>query len=164
MNLTFTNLNPEDHYQLQLAVYMRRDYHAEEGKHGWVEQRHGGFSGYTKFICDLSKVNPNNVFWVWAGNEIVGQVINECATDFRPEQGRIQFVYISPEYRRRGFGRIMLDEAARRLHKAGFTKLWLNTPRDNVRNMSFYKAQGWTLSDETPPEKPHLAIWEKQLA
>jgi ribosomal protein S18 acetylase RimI-like enzyme len=57
--------------------------------------------------------------------------------------GELYALYVPPEYWRRGVGRQLWDESAKRLHDAGFTEATLWVLRDNSRARAFYGSNGF---------------------
>jgi len=52
-------------------------------------------------------------------------------------------INLLPSQWRRGLGRVLLEETARRLHQQGFSDATLWVLRDNDRGRQFYEALGW---------------------
>ena len=55
------------------------------------------------------------------------------------------FLYISPEWRRRGVGRALLAQVEDHGRKVGATHVWLETSNVNVPGVRFYERLGYSL-------------------
>ena len=55
------------------------------------------------------------------------------------------FLYISPEWRRRGIGRGLLERAEAHGREVGATHVWLETSSANVPGVAAYERLGYTL-------------------
>lgn len=56
-------------------------------------------------------------------------------------------LYVSPQARRRGVGRALLEAARGFGTQAGAARLWLQTARENTAAQATYTAQGWQPDD-----------------
>lgn len=65
-----------------------------------------------------------------------------------PPAGEIYSLHVGPESLRRGIGRMLLDDALRRLSIRGFMSVYLWVLRDNTNARAFYEARGWSLTGE----------------
>lgn len=54
-------------------------------------------------------------------------------------------LFVSPEARRRGVGRQLLEAAARHAEQSGAARLSLATARDNLAGKSLYEGAGWSI-------------------
>lgn len=57
-------------------------------------------------------------------------------------------LYVAPEARDRGFGRLLMEAAAARAREAGVRVLALATQKDNVVAKSLYESLGWVRDTE----------------
>ena len=62
--------------------------------------------------------------------------------------GEVYALHVQPESRRRGLGKLLLDDAVRRLRARGFGGAVLWVLRDNASARRFYEAQGWSANGE----------------
>ncbi len=63
--------------------------------------------------------------------------------DAAPEIGELAAIYLAPEHRGRGVGRLLLDAAERRLAERGFAEVRLWVLEDNTSAQRFYRGAGW---------------------
>ena len=72
-------------------------------------------------------------------------LVGSCADADAVGLGEVQAIYLSPGARGRGFGRTMVDAAAERLDRAGFSAavLWVLTDNHPARRV--YERSGFTL-------------------
>ncbi len=94
-------------------------------------------------IARKLKVNPE---WFLVG-ELDGTVIASCMAGYEGHRGWINYLAVSPEYRRKGFGKQMVDEAGRLLRMAGCPKINLQIRSSNVDVIAFYKSIGFKIDD-----------------
>ncbi len=66
--------------------------------------------------------------------------------------GEIYSLHIGPNLWRRGIGRMLLDDALRRLANRGFERVVLWVLRDNQDARRFYEARGWSVTGEERDE------------
>lgn len=67
--------------------------------------------------------------------------------DGRPPIGYVYFVAVDPERRRRGAGRLLVEEALRRFEGAGATRVFAAVPGDNGASLALFRSLGFR---ETP--------------
>ena len=70
-----------------------------------------------KDIARKLKVNPE---WFLVGG-LDGRIVASCMAGYEGHRGWINYLAVSPEYRRRGFGRQIMAEAERLLRAAGLS-------------------------------------------
>jgi ribosomal-protein-alanine N-acetyltransferase len=63
-------------------------------------------------------------------------------------EAEILTIAVRPAFRRRGYGRMLMDEALRRLHRAGATACFLEVDRANQPAVSLYYSLGFTVAGE----------------
>jgi ribosomal protein S18 acetylase RimI-like enzyme len=79
--------------------------------------------------------------------------------------GEVYALHVAPASRRRGIGRLLLDDSIRRLAIRGFSGAVLWVLRDNVDARHFYEAQGWSVTgEEIVEERDGHAIPETRYA
>jgi ribosomal protein S18 acetylase RimI-like enzyme len=78
-----------------------------------------------------------------AGTRRVGLLTWRLGPDRRAE---ITAVAVDPGSRRRGVGRALLDEAARRLRELTIDRVWLVTTNDNLEALALYQKAGYRLA------------------
>ena len=89
------------------------------------------------------KVRPD-LFLV---GEIDGKVAATCMAGYEGHRGWVNYLAISPEHRRRGFGRSMMEAAEARLSEAGCPKLNVQIRTTNSDVAEFYRSIGYKTDD-----------------
>jgi len=89
------------------------------------------------------KVNPE---WFLVG-VLEGDVVAACMAGYEGHRGWINYLTVSPQYRRRGFAARLMHEAERLLLRAGCPKINLQIRTSNSDVIEFYKAIGYSIDD-----------------
>ena len=89
------------------------------------------------------QVNPE---WFLVG-ELDGRIIATCMAGYEGHRGWINYLAISPQYRRRGYAIRMMKEAEKLLREAGCPKINLQIRTSNTDVIAFYKAVGFQKDD-----------------
>lgn len=64
------------------------------------------------------------------------------------DEAEILTIAVRRPYRRRGLGRMLMDEALRRLHRAGAAACFLEVDRGNVPAVALYRSLGFDVTGE----------------
>jgi ribosomal protein S18 acetylase RimI-like enzyme len=62
---------------------------------------------------------------------------------YEGHRGWINYLAVSPDHQRKGYGRLLMDEAERLLRKEGCPKINLQVRTTNAAVLAFYKALGY---------------------
>ena len=89
------------------------------------------------------KVNPE-LFLV---GELEGNVIATCMAGYEGHRGWINYLAVSPKYRRKGYAKKIMQEAEKILKEAGCPKINLQIRTSNTDVIEFYKAIGFKIDD-----------------
>ena len=89
------------------------------------------------------KVNPE---WFLVG-EIKGRIIATCMAGYEGHRGWINYLAVSPKYRRRGFATRMMQKTEKILQNAGCPKINLQIRTSNKDVIEFYKSAGFCKDD-----------------
>jgi ribosomal protein S18 acetylase RimI-like enzyme len=89
------------------------------------------------------KVNPDLFLIAEQG----GEVVATCMAGYEGHRGWINYLAVSPEYRRRGIAREIMAEAERRLKAAGCPKINLQIRGRNKEVIAFYRSIGYKMDD-----------------
>ena len=89
------------------------------------------------------KVNPE---WFLVG-ELKGKIIGTCMAGYEGHRGWINYLAVSPQYRRRGFAAKLMQEAEKILQNAGCPKINLQVRTSNRDVIEFYKSIGFSEDD-----------------
>ncbi len=81
---------------------------------------------------------------VVSGPRLVAFVLVRVAAD----EAEILTIAVRPVYRRRGYGRMLMDEALRRLHRAGASHCFLEVDRGNAAALALYRSLGFQVTGE----------------
>ncbi|MBN2182797.1 MAG: GNAT family acetyltransferase [Sedimentisphaerales bacterium] len=88
-------------------------------------------------------VNPE---WFLIG-ELEGVIIATCMVGYEGHRGWINYLAVSPQYRRRGFAMRLMLEAEEILKNAGCPKINLQIRSSNKDVIAFYEAIGFRKDD-----------------
>jgi ribosomal protein S18 acetylase RimI-like enzyme len=89
------------------------------------------------------KITPE---WFLLG-ELEGEIIATCMAGYEGHRGWINYLAVSPKYRRQGFATQMMREAERILKDAGCPKINLQIRSSNKDVIAFYKAIDFKKDD-----------------
>ena len=89
------------------------------------------------------QVNPE---WFLVG-ELDGKVIATCMAGYEGHRGWINYLAVSPQYRRRGFATQLMQKAENILQNAGCPKINLQVRTSNKDVIKFYKSTGFSQDD-----------------
>ncbi len=90
------------------------------------------------------------------GGRMVGFLLG-FITERAPKVGYIHLVGIDPGYRRRGVGRALYEEFARKAVAAGALRLKAITTPGNQASVEFHRALGYTIEQVPDYAGPHRA-------
>ena len=96
-----------------------------------------------KDILRKSKVKPE-MFLVGLLN---GKIVAAVMAGYDGHRGWINYLAVSPEHQKKGFGRQMMDEAEQLLWAEGCPKINLQVRTANAEVLAFYRAVGF-VQDE----------------
>jgi len=71
--------------------------------------------------------------------------------EFTPSMGLV-VIGVSPDFRGKGHGSLLLKEFESRARKEGFKKITLSVRKENNQAITAYKRNGWLVSREGPSE------------
>lgn len=87
------------------------------------------------------QVNPE---WFLVGL-VDGKVVATCMAGYEGHRGWINYLAVSPQHRRQGIGRRIMEEAEERLRSAGCPKINLQVRETNQEVIEFYAKIGYTM-------------------
>lgn len=96
-----------------------------------------------KDIQRKSKVKPE-MFLVGL---LDGAIVASVMVGYDGHRGWINYLAVSPDHQKRGFGRRMMDEAERLLRATGCPKINLQVRTSNTEVLAFYRAIGFAPDD-----------------
>lgn len=102
--------------------------------------------------------NPNNIVLVIENDqEIVGMIVGAFVREGGKisRQGNILAVYINPNYKRMGYGKILVRALFDEFKKHNITKCVANVFKNN-NNRGFFEHVGGMLVDERPVDEAHV--------
>jgi len=76
-----------------------------------------------------------------------GEIVASVMAGYEGHRGWINYLAVSPEHRKRGFGRRIMDEAERLLRAEGCPKINLQVRTSNTEVLAFYRAIGYVQDD-----------------
>jgi ribosomal protein S18 acetylase RimI-like enzyme len=78
---------------------------------------------------------------------VAGSIVATCMAGYEGHRGWINYLAVAPAHRRRGYGRLMVEGAAARLHALGCPKINLQVRQTNAAVIAFYRAIGFAVDD-----------------
>jgi len=108
-------------------------------------------------VCDLTRPwnNPyrdidrklardaENLLVLEAGEELIGSVM----VGYDGHRGWVNYLAVHPDHRRQGLGRMLMDEAERRLGEIGCPKVNLQVRTSNEAARDFYRQIGYSVDE-----------------
>lgn len=76
-----------------------------------------------------------------------GQIVASVMIGYEGHRGWINYLAVAPEHRRKGFGRLLISEAERRLRQTGCPKINLQIRATNQGVIEFYRRLGYSVDD-----------------
>lgn len=131
---------------------------------GSAQQLHvpDGRQRYLQSLQEKAAEAPGSVVHAWDETRIVGQ-IEMSLLKTEPAVGYIHFFYLTPEWRSRGAGKLLLAYATHFLAGLGCERMRLSVSETNQRAARFYRHHGW--ADIGPrQDKPELRLMEKPIS
>jgi len=108
-------------------------------------------------ICELTRPwnNPHrdidrklardgdNLLVLEEDNQLIGSVM----VGYEGHRGWVNYRAVHPDHRRQGLGRLLMDEAERRLRDLGCAKVNLQVRASNETAREFYRQIGYTIDE-----------------
>jgi ribosomal protein S18 acetylase RimI-like enzyme len=88
-------------------------------------------------------VDGANLVVLESGSELVGSVM----VGYDGHRGWVNYLAVRPDHRGRGFGRLLMSDAERRLRAVGCPKLNLQVRGSNTAAIEFYRRLGFVVDD-----------------
>jgi len=76
-----------------------------------------------------------------------GRLVATVMAGYEGHRGWINYLAVAPNSRKRGFGRLLMDEAEARLREMGCPKINLHVRRSNAEAARFYRSMGYAEDD-----------------
>ncbi|MDE2977680.1 MAG: GNAT family acetyltransferase [Acidobacteriota bacterium] len=76
-----------------------------------------------------------------------GRLVATVMAGYEGHRGWINYLAVAPNSRKRGFGRLLMDEAEARLREMGCPKINLHVRRSNAEAAGFYRSIGYAEDD-----------------
>ena len=95
-------------------------------------------------IARMLKRNPD-LFLIGKENE---KVIAVVIGAFDGRRGYVHHLAIDPDYQKKKYGKIMMDELIEKYHKKKVHKIHLFIEKDNKDVVDFYRKLGWEVRDD----------------
>lgn len=143
------------------------EYYYEARKEAWVDI-HGSllhFNGEA-FVNDATanwNYDPRSVMFAMLRDRCAGILQMDLQRDAEQGIGYIPFYYMSPAYRKQGFGVQMLGQAVSTFRPLGRTRLQLRCAPENMVAQRFYKRYGFRKVREAEGTKVPLDIMQKYI-
>ncbi len=76
-----------------------------------------------------------------------GLLVATVMAGYEGHRGWVNYLAVAPDSRKRGFGRLLMDEAEARLREMGCPKINLQVRRSNAEAARFYRSIGYAEDD-----------------
>ena len=76
-----------------------------------------------------------------------GRLVATIMVGYEGHRGWVNYLSVAADCRRRGFGRLLMDEAESRLRSLGCPKINLQIRRSNAGVVAFYRSMGYAEDD-----------------
>ena len=76
-----------------------------------------------------------------------GRLVATVMVGYEGHRGWVNYLAVAADCRRRGFGRLLMDEAESRLRALGCPKINLQIRRSNAGVVAFYRSMGYAEDD-----------------
>ena len=88
--------------------------------------------------------NPNLFLIGKLDNIVIGVVIG----GFDGRRGYVHHLAIDPDYQKKGYGKMIMDELIEKFRKIGVHKIHLFIEKYNKNAIEFYRNLGWDIRDD----------------
>lgn len=144
-----------------------KEYYKACYRDAWIAA-HGSSYGYNPSPYYQSALehylrNKDSIMRLWVGEEKAGIIDLDPARGAEEGIGWISLLYLSPEFRHKGFGIQLLGRAYFFFEKLGRDKIRLHVAEDNVNAVKFYKKWGFEVISTDPGTTGVLYLMEKKL-
>ena len=96
---------------------------------------------------EIAKVQNRNPDLFLIGKED-GKIVAVVIGAFDGRRGYIHHLAVDPDYQRRGYGKILIDELIERFRKKKVHKIHLFIEKTNREVVDFYSNLGWNVRDD----------------
>lgn len=132
------------------------------------ETIHGSLANFDGegFLADARRqvaASPQSLWQAMLGEEPAGLVQLDIPRARETKVGYLPFVYLLPDFRRRGLGVQLLGQGISVLRPMGCEKLRLRCAPDNLSAQRFYARYGFRKIGEAPGSRVPLDLLEKDI-
>lgn len=113
-------------------------------KIGSLEEYAKKLSAHAEVVVALSEEGTLGLV-VYYANDLAGRV------------GYISLIGVLPEYRRSGYGKLLLDAAASQMQAAGMRTIKLEVDNDNAAAFGFYRSYGFNVHSAAGKNSTYLS-------
>ncbi|MGH3258385.1 MAG: GNAT family acetyltransferase [Streptosporangiaceae bacterium] len=79
--------------------------------------------------------------------EVDGELVGSVMVGYEGHRGWVNYLAVHPDHQRQGLGRVLMNEAERRLRELGCAKVNLQIRTSNQTAVEFYRHIGYTVDD-----------------
>lgn len=94
-------------------------------------------------LARMSRQNPDLFLIGKASDAIIGVVMG----GFDGRRGYVHHLAVDPNYQKRGYGKLLMDELIKRFRQKGVHKVHLFIEKRNKKVVDFYKNLGWQVRE-----------------
>lgn len=95
---------------------------------------------------DIERKLSSGNGWFLVG-DLDGEIISTCMIGYEGHRGWINYLAVSVDHQRRGYGKLMMEKAELLLDSIGCPKINLQIRRTNSQVIEFYKELGYLTDD-----------------
>ena len=142
---------------LDVCVRFRRDSLVCSFGHDDEFEKSGGTPAYLEWLRTSRAAFPEGIVHAYVGDAIVGQLEMQV----RGREGRVNLFYLAPEWRGRGLGDPLHDQARRVLLERGVAFVMLLVSPGNSRAIRYYEKHGWIAGGAATGRPDLREMWLK---
>ena len=152
---------------LEIRRYQADDYNEVWHLHVWALQLVGAYLGSGPWDNDLLDIEQA---YLHNGGEFLVGTVHERIVAMgafkktSPERAEIKRMRVHPDFQRRGYGQIMLDELERRAKTAGYALLHLDTSVVQTAAQKLYVKNGYKETGRVILGGLECILFEKSIA
>lgn len=115
----------------------------------------GSFEGIYRWHAKRTLHRATWVRAVLDGKDVAGASVLE---QLSPEAGYVYYLFVGASHRRRGLGKLLLDDALHRFRDRGARLVWAAAEEDNLPSIRLFLSRGFRKvdRDEPPPREGGL--------
>ena len=126
-----------------ICIRFRRDSYIssfEDGDQRFTSENGADGSEYVDWLVERIKEFPDGCVHCWFNGNIVGQIESRIRDD---QTGYVNLFYIAPDFRGKGFGRVLHNYAIELFESLQIQVVRLTVSIENDNALGYYRHLGW---------------------